>query len=245
MKHAELNDQANRLWQSYWQKAQAGLPLSNTFEAQFWATYKPLIQQRQVVSVQNKNIPNTQKISRTTQAELMTIFYKYWDRAFEHEKVFYAKKADNMGEVVLGGCVAYVLMGGLFVASLVVAFAGLYSALVYTLFALLVVWGVQQLIKPNDTNVIDPYQPPEKRVIVSLNHDALKVAELNSASRQVVKVLKYENIDTMWKVADGFLVSGRDQGQLIELKVPSGVSIFNKMLFFISEVVSYNYLRKQ
>ncbi|WP_299454071.1 hypothetical protein [uncultured Microscilla sp.] len=253
MTYAELNGQAKQLWQSYWQQVKTDLPLSNTFEAQFWATYEPLIQQRQAVSAQKDFSLNTQETQPTTlciQDVLMTRFYQSWHTPFEAKRIFYDNKTVNAGEIVLRGCVVMLLTGGLVVGSLIAAFTGFFQALIFTLptvTALVLWWWVEKPTQLHDANDYDyDYdKPPQKTVFISLNHYALKVTEVDHTNRQVTRELKYENVQNMWRVEDGFLVSGREQGQIIELKVPSGFSAFNEVLSFISDIVSYNYLRKQ
>lgn len=236
--HHDPNTQANLLWQSYWQQAQASVPLSDTFEADFWAAYESLIQQKKSSNIQLK--PPT-----PVQDELAAKFYKYWNKAFVVEKTIYATKANNVLEVVLGGCFAYVLLGVLFVGSLVLAFAGQYQGLKYTIPALLVVLIIKAFFKLNDTNEIDYSLPPEKKVMVALGYDHLKVTELDSEGRRMEKMLYYECIHDLRKVKDGFVVLGEANGVVTELKVPSEGAIFNEIFFFLSEVLSYNYLRKQ
>lgn len=179
------------------------------------------------------------------QDELAAKFYKYWNKAFVVEKTIYATKANNVLEVVLGGCFAYVLLGVLFVGSLVLAFAGQYQGLKYTIPALLVVLIIKAFFKLNDTNEIDYSLPPEKKVMVALGYDHLKVTELDSEGRRMEKMLYYECIHDLRKVKDGFVVLGEANGVVTELKVPSEGAIFNEIFFFLSEVLSYNYLRKQ
>jgi hypothetical protein len=148
--------------------------------------------------------------------------------------------------VVLGGCLAYVLMGVLFVGSLIFCFAGEYQWLKLTIPALIIILVFRGFWGLNNTNAVDYDQPPEKRIMIALNHDTLKLTEFNSTNKKpLVKALKYENIGTMWRVEDGLIISGKVNEEFMEIKVPSGLSIFNEMLFFMSEVVSYNYLRKQ
>lgn len=236
--HHDPNTQANLLWQSYWQQAQASLPLSDTFEADFWEAYEPLIQQKKSSNIQLK--PPT-----PVQDELAAKFYKYWKKAFVVEKTIYATKANNVLEVVLGGCFAYVLMGALFVGSLVLTFAGQYQGLKYTIPALLVVLIIKAFFKLNDTNEIDYSLPPEKKIMIALSYDHLKVTELDSGGKRLEKRLYYECIHDLRKVKDGFVVLGKVNGVVTELKVPSGETVFNEIFFFLSEVLSYNYLRKQ
>lgn len=237
--HHDPNTQANLLWQSYWQQAQASVPLSDTLEADFWAAYEPLIQQKKSSNIQLK--PPT-----PVQNELAAKFYKYWKKAFVVEKTIYATKANNVLEVVLGGCFAYVLLGVLFVGSLVLAFAGQYQGLKYTIPTLLVVLIIKAFFKLNDTNEIDYSLPPEKKVMIALSYDHVKVTvtELDSEGRRLEKTLFYEYIHDLRKVKDGFVVLGEANGVVTELKVPSGETVFNEIFFFLSEVLSYNYLHR-
>lgn len=238
MDHIDANTQANELWQSYWQYAQTSAPLSHAFEADFWAAYEPLIQQKKSSNIQATPLTPVQD-------ELAAKFYKYWKKAFVVEKTIYATKANNVAEVVLSGCLAYVTMGVLFAGSLGLAFAGQYQGLKYTIPALLVVLVIKALFKLNDTHEIDYNLPPEKKVMVALSYDHLKVTELDSEGRRQEKILAYEGIDDLRKVKDGFIVSGEANGQPTELKVPSEEEVFNEIFFFLSEVLSYNYLRKK